>query len=214
MNKEKFIKQLGLTERQFSGQDEIVGSLYLGSLTAIPEGFNPTVGGSLYLKNKAQHIGDIVDDTYINQNFFWKMNGKEYALIDRVFCEILAKRNHTIDGETFCIYSAKKIGKPDTFFIVGNGKYYAHAESINKGVEDVRFKIVAEKLKHEPINADTMITRAHYRAITGACDLGTESWIKENGLGDKQEMRADELLPILKRTKPYGFERFKQLISF
>lgn len=50
-----FIKKRGITEKQFLGIEKIEDSLKLNSLTSIPEGFNPTVGGSLYL-NKLTSI--------------------------------------------------------------------------------------------------------------------------------------------------------------
>ena len=49
MEKEQFKKQFNLTENQFKGIDKVEWSLDLRSLTSIPEGFNPTVGGYLYL---------------------------------------------------------------------------------------------------------------------------------------------------------------------
>jgi hypothetical protein len=52
MNKKQieFCKARNITENQFFGVDKIGGSLYLEGLTAIPEGFNPTVGVSLNLE--------------------------------------------------------------------------------------------------------------------------------------------------------------------
>lgn len=43
----EFCKLHNLTEDQFYGKEKIEGSLDLSSLTSIPAGFNPTVGGSL-----------------------------------------------------------------------------------------------------------------------------------------------------------------------
>jgi hypothetical protein len=45
----KFCKEHNITENQFKGIDRIEGDLDLKSLTSIPEGFNPTVGGYLDL---------------------------------------------------------------------------------------------------------------------------------------------------------------------
>ena len=50
MNKKEFCKKYNLTEEQFTGEVKIDRSLYLSGLTSIPEGFNPTVGGSLDLR--------------------------------------------------------------------------------------------------------------------------------------------------------------------
>lgn len=41
-----FCERYDITEDQFYGEAKIGGSLDLGSVTSIPEGFNPTVGGS------------------------------------------------------------------------------------------------------------------------------------------------------------------------
>lgn len=46
---ENFKKIVRITEGQFYGTETVGGSLDLRGLTSIPEGFNPTVGGSLYL---------------------------------------------------------------------------------------------------------------------------------------------------------------------
>jgi hypothetical protein len=51
MTKNEFIKTYNLTEAQFYGTEQIEGDLYLGSLTSIPEGFNPIVGGKLDLRS-------------------------------------------------------------------------------------------------------------------------------------------------------------------
>ena len=51
MTKKEFCKSYNITEKQFSGEEEIGGYLDLRSLTSIPEGFNPTVGGYLDLES-------------------------------------------------------------------------------------------------------------------------------------------------------------------
>lgn len=47
-----FCKGYYLTEAQATGKEKICGSLDLSSVTSIPEGFNPTVGGWLYLRGR------------------------------------------------------------------------------------------------------------------------------------------------------------------
>jgi len=42
-----FCTKHNLTEDQFFGKEKFLGHLYLSSLTSIPKGFNPTVGGDL-----------------------------------------------------------------------------------------------------------------------------------------------------------------------
>ena len=98
-------------------------------------------------------------------------------------------------------------------YVSEKGGFYAHGETVKKSISDLQFKIVSEKLKNEPINADTMISINHYRLITGACELGVKSWQKSNNM-IKDSYRADELLPILEKTNAYGQDKFKELINF
>lgn len=44
-----FCKKYNITEDQFLGKTEIEGSLNLSSLTEVPKGFNPVVGGYLIM---------------------------------------------------------------------------------------------------------------------------------------------------------------------
>ena len=112
-------------------------------------------------------------------------------------------------------YKVKHINKEKEFFLATDGgDFYAHGDTAHKALEDLKFKIAAEKIKKEPIYADTMITPMYYRIVTGACEFGTKSWIEQNKLTGVDEMRADELLKLLEKTSAYGVERFKQLVSF
>ena len=179
------------------------GYLYLNSLTSIPEGFNPTVGGSLYLRSGSKRIGSVV-----NRNLFWGKDGKKYAIIDGDFCEILAEKT----SKGIRIYSAKKVNKDRFFYIANHGKFYAHGETIKQAITDLSFKIQQDKLAHEPITMDTVVTVEHYRAITGACEVGVKDWMRSNGITAKS-ITVAELLPLLERTHAYGVERFKALIK-
>ncbi len=85
---------------------------------------------------------------------------------------------------------------------------------MKKAISDLQFKVVAETLKKEPIKADTKVTVNHFRLITGACEIGCKNWMEQNGLSGKVEITAKELLPILRKTKAYGLERFEMMIQF
>jgi hypothetical protein len=51
MTVKEFCEKYGITEKQFFGKEKINRSLDLYSVTSIPKGFNPTVGGSLDLRS-------------------------------------------------------------------------------------------------------------------------------------------------------------------
>ncbi|WP_434127509.1 hypothetical protein, partial [Enterococcus faecium] len=84
--------------------------------------------------------------------------------------------------------------------------FFAHGDTIKKAISDVQFKLVAEKIKNEPILPGTIITVMYYRTVTGACELGCKDFIERNSL-KKEEYRADELLPILEKNNAYGVEK-------
>jgi hypothetical protein len=186
------------------------GGLDLRSLTSIPEGFNPTVGGYLYWKNNQRHIGANVPK--VKKPILSWQDGK-YTKIDGIFCEIISAHVKTLNDNQITIIRAKKINKEEYFFIARNVDFSAHGETIEKAISDLQFKIVAEKLKKEPINPDTEITVNHYRLITGACEFGVKNWMEQNGI-KVESIKAVDLLPILKKTNAYGFDNFKKLITF
>jgi len=191
------------------------GDLYLGSVTSLPDGFNPTVGGYLFTKNSRKKIGANVERPKINKNFFWKKN-KTYARIDGIFCEILIEK----ESKGYAIYSAKKVNKEEYFFIANKDSFCAHGKDLKTAIKDLEFKIVAEKLKKEPIKKDTVFSIMYYRTLTGACEMGCKSWMQSNNIpltdkeGNETTIKAVDLLPLLKKSNAYGYDKFKSLITF
>ena len=217
MTQKEFCKIYNITEAQFFGKEKIEGDLDLNSVTTLIPGFNPNVGGDLYLRSSNKYIGSPVPP--VNKNLFWDINGKKYCKIDGIFCQILNERVN----KTYTVYSCQKVNKPDTFYIVKKDTFYAHGESIKKAYTDASFKAIAEKLKHKPITADTKLTVMYYRTITGACDLGCRGYMDKHKIpytieGDttieQTPIKAKDLMKLLDKDKPYGYERIKAWITF
>jgi hypothetical protein len=98
-------------------------------------------------------------------------------------------------------------------FVSEKDGFFAHGETVKKSIQDLNFKIIAEKLKKDPIKADTIITVQYYRIITGSCQQGCDNWIKQNNI-TKTEYKAKDLLPLLEKTNAYGLSKFKELIDW
>jgi hypothetical protein len=173
-------------------------NLDLSNLTSIPEGFNPTVGGYLYLSNRLQY-----ETKPFNKPLFEWENGK-YIKVDGIFTEVLHKKGN--------IYKVKKLNSFKEYYLVSEDGFYAHGETLKQACNDLKFKIIAEKLKNEPINKDTILNVQYYRTVTGACEIGCKDWMKQNNI--QEPITAGELFPILEKTNAYGFEKFKNLITF
>jgi len=185
------------------------GYLDLRSLTSIPQGFNPTVGGSLDLGSGLT----VETKPYKNPILSWQ-NGK-YISVDGMFTEVIEKKGNT--------YKVRYIGKEEISYVVTDGEHHAHGETLAEAKSDLRFKKMAEKLKSEPIKADTLLTVQHYRLITGACDAGVRQFMEQNKIAYKvvggktvelKPIAAKDLLPILEKNQAYGLNKFKELLQF
>ncbi len=213
-NIKNFCKEQNISGDQFVGKEKISGSLDLRSLTAIPDGFNPTAGGYLYLRsglkcNFTSPSPEII--SRVKSRLISWCDGR-FILADNILTEVVSKKGN--------VYVVKKLNDPKTFYLVSDGFTHAHGETLKKAKEDFKFKLISEKLKNEPILADTVITIRHYRLITGACEFGVSNWIdsnfdtKERTDILKNGILAKDLLPILKKSNAYGFEKFNSLVSF
>ena len=193
----------GWSEAQFTGQEKIEGNLDLSSLTSIPEGFNPTVGGYLYCPHTVN------TKPWTNPILSWQ-DGK-YISADGIFTEVLEKKGR--------VYTVKKPNSEKIYYLVSDGKHHAHGDTIEKAREDYRFKRIAEKLRSEPITKDTIVTMQHYRIVTGACEMGTRQWMESNltpkqkAIAESKGMKAGDLLPLLEKSNAYGVQKFKELLK-
>ena len=179
--------------------------------------------GNLILSENAKLDAPVLATTgniYLSENakLDCKLTKKlNYRSVDRTMFVIESEKTSKgikiLTGYVLVKFTNKVVEKRVCFVAEKDG-YFAHGETVKKAICDLQFKIVAEKLKKDPIKADTMITPMYYRIVTGACEFGTKQWIEQNKLTDLEEMRADELFKILSKTNPYGFERFKQLVNF
>jgi acyl-[acyl carrier protein]--UDP-N-acetylglucosamine O-acyltransferase len=196
------------------------GNLHINSNVKLPN--LTSVGGSLYIYSDAKL--DVPNLTSVGGSLSIYSDAK----LDAPFLKNLKWKS--IDGCLFVIESTKVKGDTtiykgyncknvkdnvitkDECYVAKQGTFYAHGKTIKKAVEDLQFKVISEKLKKEPINKDTIIDVKYYRLVTGACEMGVQSFIKGNGL--KESYTASELLPILEQSNAYGLSKFKELLTF
>ena len=102
----------------------------------------------------------------------------------------------------------------EEIYIVKEKDLSAHGETLKEAMDDLIYKktqneeienIVAEIKKTGKVN------RAQYRAITGACQYGTNKFCKEHNIQDLEEISLKELRKIL--INDYGAEKFWNLID-
>ena len=197
-----FCKNYGITINQFKGIDKIGGSLYLRSLTSIPEGFNPTVGGYLDLRSNLKSE----TKTY-NLNILSWQHGK-YVLVDDIFCEVIKKRGN--------VYKVKKPNTSKIFYIVSDGQKFAHGETVKEAKEDLMFKISnRNKSDFEHLTLESELTFENaiecYRVITGACSFGTKDFVINRLNTKKKAYKISEIIQLTKGE--YQSETFKRFFK-
>jgi hypothetical protein len=208
------LSSLTSADKDFLKGTTINGSLYLSSLTSADKDFlkGTTINGSLSLNSLTSADKDLVRRNVKQLQQGYNEQGG-YCYFDGILTKVLA-------------YSKKKgygIYTTPIGYIAQKDKYTAHAKDIKKAIIDVEFKIVAEKIKNEPIQEDTLLTVKYYRTITGACDSGCRQFMQANGLEydvvdnetvERNPIKAKDLLPILEKNKAYGYDKIKSLITF
>lgn len=91
----------------------------------------------------------------------------------------------------------------------------AHGKTLKEAIDDLTFKKLENTNTQEivkEIKKTGKVTRAQYRALTGACQFGTEQFCRKHGIEDLEEIGLDELRKILTPDN-YGAKRFWSLID-
>lgn len=99
-------------------------------------------------------------------------------------------------------------------YIVKKGGLSAHGKTLKEAMEDLTFKKLRDKDVSDivkEIKRTQKVTRIQYRAITGACQFGTEQFCKQHNIEDLEEIELDKLRKIL--INDYGAEKFWDLIN-
>ena len=208
MTLKEFCKKYGLTEAQASGKEEVGGGLYLRSVTSIPEGFNPTVGGDLDLSSGSKYIGAKVEMPHIPARYLWR--NKEYIKVDGIFTKIISERGN--------VMRVQRIARKEIEYLVtdGDGRW-AHGATLKEAKDSLIYKITSrDTTKYKEWSLDTEISHAEaieaYRTITGACAFGTRHFC-ETILGDKKKDKYTVAEVIVLTKGQYGADRFKEFFD-
>ena len=115
------------------------------------------------------------------------------------------------DGIT--IIKGQNLGGEE-IYVVKEKDLCSHGDTLKQALEDLQFK----KLKSEEvqdiikeIKKTGKVNRMQYRAITGACQYGTNKFCEEHNIQELDEISLEELRKIL--INDYGAEKFWNLIQ-
>lgn len=164
------------------------------SITELPESL--TVGRFIKgLDTSDQIISRLIEGDYIP--------GK-YIFADRILTHVKAKKRF----RNYDFYVGKIPGRN----VITDGVYYAHCRNIRDGIRDLQFKRAKDRgvRQYRRIGLDDVIPTDElvtmYRAITGACQQGTEEFLFS--LGElKTEYTIREAIELTKGQ--YGAITFR-----
>ena len=184
------------------------------NITELPD--NLTVGGSLDLRGT--EIKELPNNLMVDENIYWLDNVSKTKKVLKGYNK--ERKYIYFDGILWGnVKSVKKIDnitiyKTPLGYCVVEKDLSAHGKTLKKAMEDLTFKksrnqdvsdIVAE------IKITGKVNRMQYRAITGACQFGTEQFCKQHNIEDLEEISLEELRKIL--INDYGAEKFWNLID-
>ena len=156
------------------------------------------------------------------EEFVYGFNGENISRVRKVSRGFNKERNYIyFDGILWGnVKSIKKkeditIYKTPLGYCVEEKGLSAHGRNLKEAIEDLTLKKlkdtdVSEIVKE--IKRTGKVTKAQYRAITGACRLGTESFCRKHHIEDLDEISPEELRKILTPDN-YGAKRFWRLID-
>ena len=124
------------------------------------------------------------------------------------YCMEIGK-SHSV-GE-YTVYRAKFFGTTEKdCFVAEKDGFYAHGVTVKDAVQDLEFKLCEERgiEQYRDCTLDSPVNYMFYRVMTGACQMGTESFMRSHGIdpGDKYTIRQ-----VIELTKgEYGHDQLIQ----
>jgi len=194
-----------------------VGGLGLRNtnITELPN--NLTVGGGLDLRNT--NITELPENLTVGDNVYG-FNGDRITSIKKVLKGYNKELKYIyFDGILWGnVKSVKKVDnitiyKTPLGYCVVEDELSAHGKTLKEAMGDLTFKKLRNTDNSEivkEIKKTGKVNRAQYRAITGACQMGTERFCQQHNI-TANEISLEDLRKIL--VSDYGAETFWNLID-
>ena len=185
------------------------------NITKLPD--NLTVGGWLDLRNT--NITELPDNLMVDGTIH-RYNGDNISSVKKVLKGYNKELKYIyFDGILWGnVKSVKKIEniiiyKTPLGYCVVEDDLSAHGKTLKEAMGDLTFKKLRNTDNSEivkEIKKTGKVNRAQYRAITGACQMGTERFCQQHNI-TVNEISLEELRKIL--IDDYGAEEFWKLID-
>jgi hypothetical protein len=190
------------------GAPQVVGGRFdcsSNKLTSL-EGAPQAVGGSFYCHYNQLTSQEGGPEQYAPQKVREIILTKGYLLADGILAKVINKKGN--------VYKVEIVGKTEPSYVLQDGENFAHGVTIQKAVEDLRFKTASKdtsQFKSWDINEAREVSDLvfAYRCITGACGQGVELFCKTIDTTKKYTIKK-----VIEMTQDkYGHEQFKTFFN-
>lgn len=99
----------------------------------------------------------------------------------------------------------------DYCFVVEKDGFYAHGATVKKAVQDLEFKLCKERgiEQYQGYTLDSPpVDYMFYRVMTGACQMGTEEFMRSHGIDSTDKYTIRQVIELTKGE--YGHDRLIQ----
>ena len=192
---------------KYTGLTEVTGYLYIHASAKLDAPALESVGGDLYIYEKC----------ILTANKLYTGGYDKFTVIDGIPCVVLSKKNQDGVCVSLCrkaqIKNQKVIG--DRFYVAQQGHHNAHGKTIAEATQELAFKAGSRDVSQwRNMPMSTKKTPQEwafiYRMVTGACQYGTQEFMKRKG----ELKKSYTLAEIIEETKgAYGHERFVEVVS-
>jgi len=134
-----------------------------------------------------------------------------YLFADGILQTIVSKKT----AGPLIIYKTKKIARDEINFVVYDGEYYSHGETLEQAKNDLIFKRTSqdtEKFKEWKLTDKKPLSELieAYRSITGACSSGTKDFCSNRDL--KEDYTIEEAIKIT--AGAYNSDKFASFFNY
>lgn len=209
MEKIKFIEILNEKGILYKVNDEQImitkdqGSVYLQSLTTLPDNMQFNNQGSVYLEslnNKSiNYRGKKIDIKHIDGSTMIIKSSKKAG--DFIIHTALYFKGGDFENMPKCVIAEKE-------------GYFAHCDTVKSAISDCNFKFLQANFNIndlvKSIKEKQTITTNEYRLLTGACSFGVAQFMKEKNI-TAEELPLKEVIRITDGY--YGNNKMKELFG-
>ena len=113
------------------------------------------------------------------------------------------------------VYECENFPKKSSSYVVKKGELFSHGETVEKAIEDLRYKIgnrdTAEFESWRDLNKEITLDEAitGYRVITGACEFGVKEFVKSKTFEEKLTPKKIVELTV----GQFGNEKLSEFLS-